>query len=299
MGQRQDASAPHAFNTGKQMNKIGKGLCILIICLGIGIYLYPIVSNWIADNKYTAEISDYQHTVKEMNAKKMDQERKKAEEYNENLANAMAKEPSVSGTKAVRPEGYGDIRNIDGMMGSLEIPSIDVNLPIFHGTGEETLRRGAAHLEGTALPIGGAGNHTVLSAHNGFPKSKLFTNLDKVKMGDVFYLHILDETLAYQVNQIKVVLPYETENLQPVPDRDYVTLLTCTPYTVNTHRLLVRGTRISYEEGEDSIKNNNEDRRQGIPYQLILLTSIVTLTVLAIVILIVKRRRDEENKKDS
>lgn len=135
-------------------------------------------------------------------------------------------------------------------MGSIEIPSIDVNLVIYHGTEEEVLQKGVGHLQGTSLPVGGTGTHSVLSAHTGLPNKKLFTDLDQLEPGDVFYLHILGETLAYKVDQILTVLPHETDALMIDSTQDYVTLVTCTPYGINSHRLLVRGTRIPYEEAQ-------------------------------------------------
>lgn len=149
-------------------------------------------------------------------------------------------------------EDYNHQLNIagDGIMGYVEIPMIDVNLPIFHGTDSDALDVGIGHLLGTSLPVGGESTHSVLTAHSGMANQKLFSDLDKLKIGDVFYLQVLGETLAYQVDQIQTVLPHDTTYLGISEGQDYCTLVTCTPFGINTHRLLVRGTRIPYEEAE-------------------------------------------------
>ena len=136
-------------------------------------------------------------------------------------------------------------------MGYIEIPKISIRLPIYHGTSEEVLQKGVGHIESTALPIGGEFSHTILTGHRGLPSAKLFTDLDQLGIGDRFYIHVLDQILAYEVDEINTVLPNELQKLQPIKERDLVTLITCTPYGVNTHRLLVRGTRVPYVPGED------------------------------------------------
>ena len=150
-------------------------------------------------------------------------------------------------------EDYDSLLNLhgSGLMGYVEIPKIDVNLPIYHGTSEEVLQKGVGHLLGSSLPIGGEGFHSVLTSHSGLAGKRLFSDLDQLQRGDVFYLHVLNETLAYQITEINTVLPYETELLQAVPDEDLCTLVTCTPYGVNSHRLLVRGSRVPYEKATE------------------------------------------------
>ena len=139
-------------------------------------------------------------------------------------------------------------------MGYVEIPVISVNLPIYHGTGTDSLERGVGHLLGSSLPVGGESTHAVLTGHSGMATSKMFTDLEQLKEGDVFYLHTLGETLAYQVTELNTVLPHETELLAVVPEKDYCTLVTCVPYAVNSHRLLVRGERIPYEQAEELVE---------------------------------------------
>lgn len=163
------------------------------------------------------------------------------------------KDAFTQSEKYILKHPYDQLLDPDGneIMGSLEIPKISVNLAIYHGIGEESLSQGCGHVEGTSLPIGGTGTHAVLAAHRGLANARLFTDLDQLGEGDVFYLHILDKTLAYEVDKIIVCLPEDTSGLTLEPDKDLVTLLTCTPYGVNTHRLLVRGSRIPYEEAKE------------------------------------------------
>lgn len=164
-------------------------------------------------------------------------------------------------------EDYDNLLNIrgDGIMGYVEIPKIDVNLPIYHGTGDDSLDRGVGHLLGSSLPVGGETSHTVLTAHSGLAGQRLFSDLDKLKCGDTFYIHTLDETMAYMVLEINTVLPEDTSKLVIMPDHDVCTLVTCTPYGVNTHRLMVRGTRIQNAQAEyvESLKADR-DEREGV-----------------------------------
>lgn len=226
---------------------------ILIFAVGAGIFLYPAVSNFLAELNHENVIRSYQAKVDNTDAAALEEAWQQAIEYNENLAGDPVHDPFVMGSGYVLPENYEEVLNIngDGVMGYIDIPKIDVYLPIYHGTGEEVLQEGAGHLEATALPVGGNNRHSVISAHRGLPSAELFTRLDEMEIGDVFYIHVLDHTLAYEVDQIETVLPEELDLLVPEEDKDLVTLLTCTPYAVNTHRLLVRGSRIPYEETEN------------------------------------------------
>ncbi len=223
---------------------------LLIFAVGAGIFLYPAISNFLAERGQQDTIRTYHAKVQTMNQEEIDAAWEEAQIYNENLAGDPVHDPFVMGSGYVLPDNYEDVLNIegDGVMGEIEIPKIDVDLPIYHGTSEEVLEKGAGHLEMTALPIGGKNRHPVISAHRGLPSAELFTRLDEMEIGDEFYIHVLDETLAYEVDQIEVIEPEELSLLQPEEDKDLVTLLTCTPYAVNTHRLLVRGTRVPYEE---------------------------------------------------
>lgn len=268
---------------------------LLVFAAGAGIFLYPAVSNFLAERAQTNVIRSYQAAVDESNRQKLEEEWQKAEEYNENLAGDPVHDPFVMGSGYVLPDNYEEVLNLngDGVMGYLEIPRIDVELPIYHGTSEEVLEKGAGHLEATALPIGGKNRHPVISAHRGLPSAELFTRLDEMEIGDWFYLSVLDETLAYEVDKITVIEPEELEFLTPEEDRDLLTLLTCTPYGVNTHRLLVRGTRVPYEETEFTKTGKEPEKSDSwrAQYLRAVLTGAALLAVLGLIIIGRRRRR--------
>ena len=203
-----------------------------------------------------------------------------------------------------RDEAYMACLNINGdeVMGIVEIPKIDVELPIYHTTDEEVLQIGAGHLEGSSLPVGGESTHAVISAHRGLPSARLFTDIDQMKKGDKFYIHILDETLAYQVDQILDMVDKDDmetleEALQAVPGEDHVTLFTCTPYGVNSHRLLVRGTRVPYT-GEEEVESTPVDTMLRAVQNYYMLYLILGLSVTLLVILIMKFLFGRSRKKD-
>ena len=177
----------------------------------------------------------------------------RAEVYNSRLSGALSMDPFRTGgaDPSEEDEEYNALLNINGVMGYIDIPKIDVYLPVYHGTSAEVLKKGAGHLYGSALPTGGSGTHSVISAHRGLPSARLFTDLGEMEKGDIFYFHIFDRIMAYQIEQIETVLPTQLELLDPVPGREYMTLFTCTPYGINSHRLLVRGVRIPYEVTSD------------------------------------------------
>lgn len=268
---------------------------LLVFAAGAGIFLYPAVSNFLAERAQTNVIRSYQAAVDESNRQKLEEEWQKAEEYNENLAGDPVHDPFVMGSGYVLPDNYEEVLNLngDGVMGYLEIPRIDVELPIYHGTSEEVLEKGAGHLEATALPIGGKNRHPVISAHRGLPSAELFTRLDEMEIGDWFYLSVLDETLAYEVDKITVIEPEELEFLTPEENRDLLTLLTCTPYGVNTHRLLVRGTRVPYEETEFTKTGKEPEKSDSwrAQYLRAVLTGTTLLAVLGLIIIGRRRRR--------
>ena len=216
--------------------------CVLVF--GVCILLYPVVSAIIAKMTQSATIATYQRAVQNLSKQEIEKMKADAEKYNASLAGAVLTDP-FSGVEKL-DTSYVKLLNVGEVMGYIEIPKISVYLPIFHGSSEEVLQKGVGHLENTSLPIGGASTHAVLSGHRGLPSATLFTDLDQMAKGDLFYIHILDETLAYQVDQIKVVDPDNTSDLTIQPGKDYVTLVTCTPYGINTQRLLVRGARTEY-----------------------------------------------------
>lgn len=224
------------------MKKRKNSILLLLFLIGLGLILSPAVSSWIQDWNHSRAIDDYRKQVEAENAAQLEQKKEEARAYNSRLtaADARTKSASASGTP-----GYYDLLSFQDVMGYLEIPEISVRLPIYHGANDLTLEMGVGHLESSSLPIGGEGTHAVLTGHRGLPSSTLFNKLPKLKKGSRFYLHMLDETLAYEVDQIKVIEPNQLDDLQIVPGKDYVTLMTCTPYMINSHRLLVRGHRIA------------------------------------------------------
>lgn len=280
----------------KKKNYIGLGLLFLI---GLSILLYPMVSD--AWNRYRDSllISDYSSSVSsDENAEKIDSMWKVAQEYNEQI-----KQESVPDAFSVRDgqtdSTYESLLNLngDGMMGYVEIPMIGQSIPIYHYTTDESLEKGAGHLFGSSLPVGGKSTHCILSAHRGLPSAKLFTDLDRVEVGNVFYLHVLGKTLAYEVDQILTVLPEQTESLGITDGDDYVTLVTCTPYAVNTHRLLVRGIRTKYVEEE--VTKNDETIPQKLAVvnpKRVLAGGAAALVILILLIYLIVRRKDKKRR---
>ena len=223
---------------------------ILVFLTALGITLYPIISNYV-NQKYASKIyTEYEEMIQNVDDTSLKDARRLAEQYNNALAPVSAYEQE---SLSEASQNYDTLLNMggNGIMGYVEIPSIQINLPIYHGTDSETLERGIGHLLGSSLPIGGASTHSVLSGHSGLAGQKMFTDLLQVKKGEVFYLHVLGETLAYQVVSLNTVLPYDTSLLGITPDADLCTLITCTPLAVNTHRLLVTGERIPYESAQE------------------------------------------------
>ncbi|MBR5683468.1 MAG: class C sortase [Ruminococcus sp.] len=216
-----------------------------VFAIGLCIMLYPSFSNWWNSGKQSRAIAVYDQTVSDMDNSVKDMLLERAEKYNNELAALSA---PLSDYKKIK--GYEQALDITGtgIMGYIDIPKINAYLPIYHGTSPEVLNIAVGHIEGTALPIGGKGRHSVISAHRGLPSAKLFTDIDKLTENDTFSITVLDEVLEYEVDEINTVLPHEMDKLAPIPDMDCVTLMTCTPYGINTHRLLVRAHRIESEQ---------------------------------------------------
>ena len=269
-------------------NKAMLLLIIVLVSAGLGCILYPDMDYLLASQKQGQVIQDYQMTTEEMNKQRMEEAYQKAISYNERRINPIIGDPFSEDIQEESAD-YTEILNVNGTMGVIEIPKIKVNLPIYHGTSESVLSRGVGHLKNTALPVGGTGTHAVLTGHRGYAGAKLFTDLDQLVMGDRFYLHVLDKTLTYEVDQILVVTPDQTEALKPVEGEDFVTLLTCTPYQINSHRLLVRGKRIKALPAE--VKP--ETMEEPTPVKE-LLFSFVSLVGIAAGIWYLKRRKKRE-----
>ena len=234
--------------------KSSKIVIILIFLAGLSLLLYPFVSNQWNNHRQKQLSGNYESVVADKEAAgNIDYaaEMKKAEAYNDALLPSILPDSfAVAEAQTEADSSYENSLNIagDGMMGIVEIPKIDIKLPIYHGTSDEVLQKAAGHLEGSSLPIGGENTHAVISAHRGLPSASLFTDLDQLEIGDHFLIHVLDETLCYEVDQILVVDPEDTSALAVEDGEDLMTLLTCTPYGVNTQRLMVRGHRVPYEE---------------------------------------------------
>ena len=271
--------------------------------IALGITLYPMISTWY-NERHQAEVHiHYQEKVEQVDNTKLIEAKELAVAYNQTILPGAQDEDSFSNEALLNAiEDYVGLLNLagDGIMGYVEIPKIGVSLPIYHGTNNSTLERGVGHLLGSSLPVGGASTHSVLTAHSGMASQKMFSDLDRMKIGDVFYLDVLGERLAYQVDQIKTVLPYDTTYLQTEIGSDFCTLVTCTPFGVNTHRLLVRGTRIPYEEAEVIVEEKLETEEpvkstweqqylQGI---IIGVSAVVILGLGIMVFCIVRRRRN-------
>lgn len=275
-------------------------LIILLFLAGFGIVLYPYVSEYVNAKHASRVVVNYDDTVKEITPEDFSQYFEVAEEYNERLR----QNPNPFSEDS-RTEGYETALNVDGsgMMGYLEIPKISVRLPFYHGTSGAVLNEAVGHLEGSSLPVGGEGTHVVLSAHRGLPSAKLFTDLPELGEGDIFILNVLDRKMTYQVDQILTVLPTELEALEVEDGQDYVTLMTCTPYGINTHRLLVRGHRIENlpEEEVKSIPvvhverelTTQEKIQKYIPF------AVMGVAVLFLIALLMPSKKDEHRSKES
>ena len=232
-------------------------MLFLVFLIGAGILFYPTVSDLWNNYRNQQLISEYTEVVETLESEDFSEIWAEAREYNaQHTVNTILDAFDEEEGDYVLSHPYDQVLNPTGneIMGYLEIPKISVKLAIYHGIGTEALENGCGHIEGTSLPIGGVGTHSVLSAHRGLPSAKLFTDLDQLEIGDLFYITVLDEKLAYKVDQILTVLPEETEDLAIEEDKDLVTLVTCTPYGVNSHRLLVRGERTEYVPEEDTSK---------------------------------------------
>lgn len=272
----------------------------ILLFVGVGILNYPGISSLYNRLHEGEVISGYEDGLNEITATQLAAMLEEARAYNERLRTATnAIVDAFSEAPAEQDDEYNSLVNVsgDGVMGYIEIPGINVNLPIMHGVSMDVLEKAAGHLRGSSLPVGGESTHAIISAHRGLPSAILFSDVDQLRDGDVFYIHVLGEVLAYQVNQIKVVLPTEVSDVQIEEGEDYVTLLTCTPYAINSHRLLIRGTRIPYTpEEQDVIQKIVQSVWGWLLQQKILLISAAVL-LLSLIIIIVRSIRDKIKKK--
>lgn len=262
-------------------------IMILFFFMGLLILLYPAISSYHNEKVGSKAITDYETLLSKYNKKDYTDIFNKANIYNNKLKKMNS--PLILHKEI---SGYQNLLNInnDGMIGYITIDKIKVELPIYHGTSEEVLSKSVGHLEGSSLPIGGLGTHSVLSAHRGLPTSKLFTDLDKLEIGDNFTITILDQVLTYQIDKITIVKPNEIENLKIEENKDYITLLTCTPYGINTHRLLVRGTRI-----ENITDKKIYITTEAFKISYLIVTPLVALPIIFTLLLIIIFKPIEKN----
>ena len=227
-------------------------IAAIAFLLSLGITLYPAISSSYHEKHQSQIQVSYQERLEQADTAAVDTARKQAIQYNQAMLEGVQEDAFDHEVLLCASEGYKDQLNIagNGIMGYVEIPNIRVSLPIYHGTADVTLQKGVGHLLGSSLPVGGESTHAVLTGHSGMASQRMFSDLDLMKTGDVFYLDVLGERMAYHVDQIKTVLPYDTTHLGIVSGMDHCTLITCTPFGVNTHRLLVRGIRIPYEQAQ-------------------------------------------------
>lgn len=262
-----------------------KVIPILIVIAGFLLLAYPFLSNYLFEKSAGSTVESYQEKTDMMDQKIKEKVLDEARGYNENLLRSSIQLTDPFKTKKINGETvfYNNILNLDRseIMGYVKIPCISVDLPIYHGTSAEVLERGIGHLAASSFPIGGESTHAVLTGHTGLSSAKLFTDLTEMKKGDLFFIHVLDKKLAYRVDRITVVKPDDTRNLQIIDGEDHVTLLTCTPYGVNDHRLLVRGKRTRYHEKEEQTKERPhhsqwmEVYKQAILIGLLIVFSLV------------------------
>ena len=287
-------------------------LFALIFLIGFGIFAYPAVSDQWNAYRQSKLISTYEEVMSELEPEDYSREWGTARAFNDAIAqNDFAGDAFGSGDTDIEDTEYWKVLNAaeNGVMGYLSIPKIDVRLSVYHGTADDILQTGIGHVSGTKLPIGGDGTHSVLAAHRGLPSAKLFTDLDQMEPGDRFYIHILDEVFAYEVDQILPMIDKDdldalTGAMQVVPGEDYVTLLTCTPYGVNSHRLLVRGSRTAYngeEEAEEKTPVGNMVESVQSYYMLYLVLILAMILLMGIFIMTgkgVRRKKDSKRGRD-
>lgn len=281
---------------------------ILIFVAGIGVMSYPLVSSVINNIESRNHVEEYTKTTKQMSSEETLEMFKKAEEYNHSLTNnVIITDPFDE--KAYKKIGanYENALNVDGngLIGYVDIPKINVYLPIYHGTTDKILAKGAGHLQNTSLPVGGESTHSVISAHTAYPGETFFDYLTDMQEGDEFYVHVLDRVLKYEVDSIKVVLPEETDDLRVIRGEDHVTLLTCTPYSINTHRLIVRGKRVAYDDSKyittgASAASFGGDGIFFLGYKIsypVAALIVVGFVALVVIIVIISLRRSKKKKR--
>ena len=281
---------------------LGLAVRLLIVLIGVGILIYPSLSEYLSQLHGSRATASYDESVREMEDARIQELLEQAYEYNRQLASTSAgKRPLFDDNgNPITPDSYESLLNIDstGMMAYIEIPKLGTTIPIYHGTEEAVLQVGVGHLQNTSLPVGGESTHAALSGHRGLPTASLFTDLDQMEMGDLFFIKILNQTLAYEVDQIVTVLPSEMDALAIEQGKDYVTLITCTPYGINSHRLLVRGHRVPYTPDLEAVAAVEQPGWfESLPMQyrhLMIGIAVVVLIVIVRKIVIIVRKKKKK-----
>lgn len=290
----------------KQITWLRIALPIWVILSSTVLMLYPFISNFLFEHRADSQISIYERQAQQLDTSQLDTLWTAADAYNAALLrnHIQLTDPFEAVEQKMNTSDYLSLLSVDasGIMTYIEIPKIGVYLPVYHGTDAETLEKGVGHLEGSSLPVGKEGTHCILSGHTGLNRAKIFTDLPDLEIGDLFFLHTLGKTLAYQVDQMLVVEPDNISALQIESGKDYVTLVTCTPYGVNTHRLLVRGVRTAYEpeKMQHKIETQTEHTASSSQwmraYEKALLTGIGMVLVLSLLVLTWEKRRSRHEK---
>lgn len=265
----------------KKKNKVYNFIIIVLFIMGFIVFSYPFISNYYYTVKNIENNKNFDNERKVLKQKEIEERISKAQYYNLSLSPDIMYDPYLDEKYSQGRAEYARMLEVNEQLGYIVIPKIDINLAVYAGTNETVLQKGVGHMEGSSLPIGGEKTHSVLTAHTGLPSAKLFTDLDKLVIGDKFYLTNIKETLAYEVDNIEVVEPNDFSHIRIVDDSDYITLLTCTPYMVNSHRLLVRGHRIPYI--------NDYDINLNAQVKYIVYLYIVFIILIIILLLILRK----------
>lgn len=286
--------------TAKKNHSLISALIVtLVLLIGLSLLLYPTAADYINSLNYKKDIENYQHEVQQLDDSERQAMLTAARDYNSRL---LESSNSIGQLNAEQEKEYNTLLNLSGsgIMGYIEIEKVQIYLPIYHGTDESVLQSGIGHIGGSSLPVGGIGTHAILSGHTGLPSSKLFSNIDQLETGDTFTLHILGETFTYRVESTVILLPEEAEKQEIDPQRDLCTLMTCTPYGVNSHRLLVTGVRI--ETPQEELPDGTEPTEEQIPAPVppvlwIAGIGLVIALIAAIVFVLRKRRKAAGTRK--
>lgn len=264
-------------------------LFIIIFFIGLGVLSYPMISRYYYRIEANNQVQDFKNEVSKLDKEEIARRMKLARIYNDTFVNHLEKDPYTDKEKSDAGAEYARMLELHEKIGHIQVPKIDIDIPIYAGTSEEVLQKGAGHLEGTSLPIGGNSSHTVITAHSGLPKARLFTDLNQLEIGDKFYIHNIEGVMAYQVDQIKTVEPSNFSDLLIVKGHDYATLLTCTPIMINTHRLLVRGHRVEYVAAVD--EKLIADNIASFQYKYMFYASLIVIVILLMIIIHLKRKK--------